>query len=117
MKVRVGEIALELTDDQVRELRQQLSVEPLTACERFLTTAEAAERIGFSAEYVRDHARELGGEKAHDGPRARWRFDPAKLSFSDLETSAGAPNDAPRPRRQRRVLRAEKSEPLLRVRG
>lgn len=42
---------------------------------RLLDAAEVAERFGVSAEWVRDHADDLGAVRLGDGPRPRLRFD------------------------------------------
>ena len=54
---------------------------PITT-ERWLSTAEVAAAFGRSAEWVRDHASELGGRKI-GGPRAPWRFPTACLGAVD----------------------------------
>lgn len=43
------------------------------------TTAETAEQIRMSEDFVRDHAGELGGVKAGRGPRAPLRFEPDRV--------------------------------------
>lgn len=43
---------------------------------RLLDAAEVATRFGVSAEWVRDHADDLGAVRLGDGPRPRLRFDP-----------------------------------------
>lgn len=118
MRVMIGGLALDLTDDQVADLWEQLSVEPerrtVTGDSGLLTTAQAAEWLGFSADYVRDHAAELGGRKMGAGPKAQWRFDPAKLG-------AGAPEDATdrdrTPARRRPARRPGSERQLLKARG
>jgi hypothetical protein len=79
MRVEVGGLALELTDDQVVDLRQQLGVEMSTNVDGLIDSAAAAKLLGVSAEYVREHAVELGGRKLNDSSKAPWRFDPAKI--------------------------------------
>lgn len=46
------------------------------APERLLSAREVAGRYGVSAEWVRDHASDLGAIRLGDGPRPRLRFDP-----------------------------------------
>jgi hypothetical protein len=108
----VGEIALDLTDDQVDDLREQLGVENVTGGNAFLTTAQVAKRLGFTPEYVREHAAELGGRKMGDGPKARWRFDPAKFGLAEKNV-ADSPTFSPR----RRAPRRSGSGQLLKSRG
>lgn len=43
------------------------------------TTAEVAELLRMSEDFVRDHAGELGGIRAGRGPRAPLRFEPARV--------------------------------------
>lgn len=113
MRVEVGGVVLDLTDDQVEDLRAQLGVEPIDGGPAMIDTAEAARRLGFSVDYVREHAIELGGRKLSEGPKAPWRFDPANL---------GAPEERPSPpppshRRRRRAAARTGERRLLEVRG
>jgi hypothetical protein len=111
MKVMIGTVAFDLTDDQLADLRQQLAVDPVTAGNGWLSTAQAAELLGFSPEYVRDHAAELGGEKLTDSPKAQWRFDPA--NFPAGKNVAESPTFSP----PRRAPRRAGSGQLLKSRG
>lgn len=82
MRVTVGDLALDLTDAQVKDLREQLRiVVDFPTGGKMLTAEQAADRLGFSIDYVRDHAVELGGVKLTDSPKAQWRFDPTKLGL------------------------------------
>jgi predicted DNA-binding transcriptional regulator AlpA len=45
---------------------------------RLLSAAELAAELGFSREWVYDHASELGAIPMGDGPRPRLRFDLAR---------------------------------------
>lgn len=116
MRVVVGDLALDLTDAQVNDLRDQLGVSEISDS-GMLTTAQAAERLGFSPEYVRDHAAELGGVKLSAGPKAPWRFPVDVGNFP----SSGATDDAPvRDRtlaRRRAPRRAGTGGQLLQSRG
>jgi hypothetical protein len=118
VRVTGGDLALDLTDAQVDELREQLVVGPSVESPEgrgmFLTTKQAAERLGFSPEYVREHAVELGGVKMGDGPKARWRFDPATLKGSG-ESPAPMALPAVTPPRRRAPQRAGHGQ-LLQVR-
>jgi hypothetical protein len=48
--------------------------------------------VGRSAEWVRDHARELGGKPVGNGPRPRWTFDleAARERGATLSSSKGS---------------------------
>jgi hypothetical protein len=59
-----------------------------TGLPALLTAAEVAERFGVSAEWVRDHADELGVVRLGDGPRPRLRFD-AETVAAALTSRAG----------------------------
>jgi hypothetical protein len=79
--------------------------------------AELAQRFGVSRDWAYQHASRLGVVRLGDGPRARLRFDPAKvreaLAGPQPEIpSAGAPRP---PRRRRRTAGA--SADLLPIRG
>ncbi|HKZ14407.1 MAG TPA: hypothetical protein VJL81_11225 [Solirubrobacterales bacterium] len=113
MRVTVGDLALDLTDDQVCDLRRQLGV-ACTDDDPMLNTEQAAARLGFSTEYVRDHAAELGGVKLTDGPKAPWRFDPAKLGHKD---HAAEPPPSPQVTPRRRAPRHTGAGQLLKSRG
>src|SRR5690349_13939839 len=111
MRVTIDSVVLDLTDAQVADLRAQLGVDRSTADGAhisnsatggarlgMLTTDQKARQLGFSPEYVRDHARELGGVKMGDGPKAQWRF-PADLGVRKL-TPASVEKPSPPPRRR-----------------
>jgi len=102
-------IEIELTPEQVADLRRRLGTEG-GDCD-LVDTAEAARRLGTSVEYVRDHAAALQGVKVG----RHWRFDPVKLR----EGAGTQPPTAPEPSKPARRPRAktESSEPfLLRIR-
>jgi hypothetical protein len=106
VRVTVGGLALDLTDAQVEELREQLGSIGADTSGGMLTTAQAAERLGFSPEYVRDHAVELGGVKLTDSPKAEWRFDSAKLGANAKRVAhfdVEKPSTSPRRRAARRA--------------
>ncbi len=42
--------------------------------------AEIARRFGVSRDFVYDHADDLGAVRLGNGPKARLRFDPARVS-------------------------------------
>lgn len=114
----------DLTDAEVDDVRRQLAIpdEEIDAevaarsaqadDEALIGTAEAGRRLGFSAEWVRDHAKELGGWRAGDGPKAQWRFDPANLRRSAPLAAEVSPPSV----RRRRASNRDGGH-LLRVRG
>ena len=108
-----------LSDDQVEQLRAQLGVESSIRTEdepEMLTTAQAAKRLGYGVDYVRDHAAELGGVKLTDSPKAQWRFAPAKLGGADAAPPQPVA-DSPTSTRRRRAPRRAGSGQLLQSRG
>jgi hypothetical protein len=46
---------------------------------KLLTTAMVAEEIGFSQDWVRDHAAELGGIRMGHPTRGQLRFEPPRI--------------------------------------
>ncbi len=61
-------------------IAKRLAVELRPAPEPvFLTAAQVAERFGLSAEWVRDHAAELGVIRIGTGTRPRLRFEAEKV--------------------------------------
>jgi hypothetical protein len=112
MRVVVGDIALDLTADQVTDLREQLGVDQVPVGGNLLTAAQMAERIGFSVDYVREHAAELGGRKMGSGPKSQWRFNPADFPGAG-KTVEESPTLSPR----RRPPRRAGSGQLLQSRG
>jgi hypothetical protein len=73
-------------------------------------TAEIARRFGVSRDFVYDHAEDLGAVRLGNGPKARLRFDPAKVGRA-LQKPPKKPTPQPRRRRTR------PSSSLLPVRG
>lgn len=74
-----------------------------------LTVKEVAERLGVNPSFVYANARELGGYKLSDSPRARWRFDATRLPAVDNVR----PQEAKRARRRRRPRDARPSDPTF----
>ncbi len=110
--VTIGDVTLSLTDDQVADLRAQLAVDFVSSGDGLLTTEQAAKQLGFSPDYVRDHAHEFGGRKLTAGPRAPWRFP---RTIGDVE--APPPDPAEIPQRRRRSPRRAETGQLLKSRG
>ena len=84
--------------EEVESLR--LAAEPVAA--EYNDLATEAKRIGRSRDWLRDHARDLGGTQPK--PRGRWYFRPAltdarlaALEDGGMRSSAGEP-PPPRPR-------------------
>jgi hypothetical protein len=72
--------------------------------------AEIARRFGVSRDFVYDHAVDLGAVRLGNGPKARLRFDPAKVG-----RALRKPPEKPGPQPGRR--RTRRSSSLLPVRG
>lgn len=68
---------------------------------RLLTAAEVAAMLGVRREVVYARQRELGAVRIGDGPKARLRFDPAKVTaaLAPRQETAGPPPPRPRGRR------------------
>lgn len=49
------------------------------APDHWLTAAEVAQRFGVTRSLIYAHARELGGVRVGDGPKAPWRFKAAEV--------------------------------------
>jgi hypothetical protein len=75
---------------------------------------EIARITGMSERWAYAHAREIGGVKAGDTKRARWRFDPGRALVLLAERN-GEPATERGPRPERRELSGD--APLLPVRG
>lgn len=66
-----------------------------------VAAAEVARRFGVTAEWVRDHADELGAVRLGDGPRPRLRFDLAAVAERFPRSgSEGSGGGDPAPRRR-----------------
>jgi hypothetical protein len=109
MRIEIGEVRLDLSDDQVESLRRQLAVwRPETT--GLLDAAQVAQQLGVSREWVYSHAEELGGQRIGSGSRPRLRFDPTRIGQT---VTAEEPETKPTKRRTRTRNRVE----LLEVRG
>ncbi len=101
---RLGELVV---DGLAERLEGQSSEEPRT---EFVTAADIARRFGVSAEFVRDHADELGVVRIGTGPRPRLRFDPVKVEAAltvrvDSSRSLGPARPRRRPKSTGRPAR------------
>lgn len=89
----------------------------------FVDARRVGELYDVSAEWVRDHAVELGGIRLGDGPRGPWRFDLERVAgaMSARTPSERSPVDEPpatkRKRPGRRTVAMGTSAPLVPIRG
>lgn len=85
---------------QIEWLRDQLP-EVVVDTEGPIDAATLADRLAMSAQWVRDHAAELGGKRRGRGPKARWRFEwPKARDLADGLQRRAEPT-LPRSRRRR----------------
>jgi hypothetical protein len=139
VKVEIGGVTFELTPGQVESLCLQLGAgrgcnrihgvsrqlgDPVLErrrqggdSPRLLDAATVAQRLGVSREYVYSHARELGGRKLGNGPKAPWRFDPAGLVQDDLGAVPHQTSSKPPPKPKRNARRRGGGDDLLEIRG
>jgi hypothetical protein len=100
------------------------------AAAALVSATEVARRFGVTADWVREHADELGAVRLGGGPRPRLRFDPERVaealehrSSCHDDKRSGAPEvpepiGAPGPRRRRPARTSVQSGPeLLPIRG
>jgi hypothetical protein len=79
-----------------------------------LSVKEVAQRLGVRPQYVYANAERLGGYRLGDGPKARWRFDPASLPASPGAVQVAEESSSPRRRsRARRQGRRYVAPPQL----
>lgn len=71
------------------------------ASAQLVDATEIARRFGVSRDFVYDHADDLGAVRLGNGPKARLRFDPAKVGRA-LRKPTEKPAPQPRRRRTRR---------------
>lgn len=94
-------IVLDLSAEQVADLLCQLNELPATP-NGLIDSHAAAEVLGVGVEYIRAHAAELGAVRLGDGPKARLRFDPAKLKNAVVpRVESSSETTAPKRRRRR----------------
>jgi hypothetical protein len=111
---------MDLTDDQVAELRRQLAIagdaiDP--AGTALIDTRETARRLGVSADYVREHADELGAVRLGGGPKPRLRFDPTTIAEQLKPLPKATPIQEPSPPRRRSRSATQPRGELLPIRG
>lgn len=69
---------------------------------RLLTAGEVAQRFGVARGWAYANADRLGAVRLGDGPRARLRFDPARVAAAVAPRQASKRPQMPEPRRRRR---------------
>lgn len=108
-----------LADLVVERLAARMAQEPGPAPGGLVDAKAIAALLDVSADFVYDHARELGGVKLADSPRAPWRFDVERAREAMASRTAAEPSaPSPPPRRRRRIAEApttSSGSPLLPV--
>ncbi len=89
-------------------------VPPTEPAER-IDAAEVARRLGIHRDTVYRNPRRFGGKKISDGPKGRWRFDPAKIHGGGDRSVSNEGSKPPLRRRRRRRKAAPEGE--LKIRG
>ena len=108
---RVG-IAMALSEADIEAVAARVAdlLRPGPATVELVDAAEIARRFGVSRDFVYGHANDFGVVRLGEGPKARLRFDPAKVR--ELLGAADQPAPGKRPPRRKR-----RSSNLLPVRG
>ncbi len=116
MRVEIGQVILELTEEHVEALRHQLGVRHPEVGGELLTASQLAQRLGVSREYVYQHATELEGQRLGSGSRGRWRF-PATAASMAASTGKTPCQTESKTKTAKRRTRSAASVPLLEIRG
>ncbi len=76
---------------------------------RLLSPRELADRLGMSAQWIREHAEDLGGIRLGAGPKPRYHFDPelARERLAARSNRSEPTKPKQRRRRKRRVAGTE----------
>lgn len=107
------DLIAEAVADRLAERMADLGAPP--PAEPLIDATEVARRLGVSREAVYAHAEELGAIRLGDTPKARLRFDPARVPAYQAGESEPAENGTPpKPTASRRRLA---SAELLPIRG
>ena len=101
---------------QIEWLRDQLP-EVVVDTEGPIDAATLADRLAMSAQWVRDHAAELGGKRRGRGPKARWRFEWPKARELAERMRHACRISAPELSRRKPRSRRKDPEGLLPIRG
>jgi hypothetical protein len=102
-------------EPRLREIVAELSeTKPASAA---LTVAEVAHRLNVSEDYVRRNAAKLGATRLGDGPKARLRFDPAKIERFHSGQSEPVASEPKRKRPRQRKGRSADLLPIKRLKG
>lgn len=109
MRIIIGDVTLDLTDDQVDDLRTQLRVVPAGKTETSIDVKEKARVLGVDAATVYRHARDLGGVKVGNV----WRFPPGIVPMGPTKAAEAGPKA-----RRRKARSKPKAKPRsLTIRG
>jgi hypothetical protein len=109
-----------------RTVVELLREEPPTRTPRLLDASQVADMLGLSRDAVYARADELGAVRLGDGPKARLRFDPAKVAAAldafDGSKRSERPTPAPQRASRRRTSGAtaggnQQVPELLPIRG
>jgi hypothetical protein len=109
-----------------RAVVELLREEPPTRTPRLLDASQVADMLGLSRDAVYARADELGAVRLGDGPKARLRFDPAKVAAAldafDGSKRSERPTPAPQRASRRRTSGAtaggnQQVPELLPIRG
>jgi hypothetical protein len=114
----VVRLAPESVEEVARAVVRLLAEQgPVSSSATLVDARELARHLSVEPKWVREHATELGGEKLSDGPRARWRFDPA-VATERFRAGAnrGSPAEPLRSASRRHTTRGRESD-LLPVKG
>jgi hypothetical protein len=104
-----------LDDDSVRAIAKQIvEFQCAQGGERLIDAAEVARRLDVSRDYVYRHKDDFGVVRFGNGPKARLRFDPAKVT----EALGRSSEPEPKPKRVPvRSVRRGHGVTLLPIRG
>lgn len=95
---RIDRLGVDAIARRVAEL-----IDPSATCPRYLDTAAVARMLDVSADWVREHAVELGAIRVGDGPRGALRFELDQIRRAlDQRRLTTAPTRRPPRRRVRR---------------
>jgi hypothetical protein len=116
VSARLGEVDADLIEAIARRV-VDLIREPAPSAQpaERIDAAEVARRLGIHRATVYRDPRRFGGEKISDGPKGRWRFDPAKIHGGGGRPASDGGAKSPLGRRRGRRKTAPEGE--LKIRG